>query len=171
MIIGCGGTGKSTLAKRLHQITNIPVYYLDQYFWLPHWTEIDKTEWQNVNQEIIQNESWIIDGNYGSTMDMRLKAADTIIFLNRPWYISLSRVIIRTFKSYGKTRADMTENCPERFDWNFMHYIMMYNITRRPNILKKLTALPKDKAVHILKTDKAIEAFVENFSSLMVEKL
>lgn len=160
MIIGCGGTGKSTLSKRLHQITNIPLYHLDQYFWLPNWTEIDRTQWQEINKDIIQKESWIMDGNYGSTMDMRLKAADTVIFLNRPWYVSLSRVMLRTLKSYGRTRPDMTENCPERLEWKFFHYIMMYNKTRRPNILRKLDALPKNTAVYILKTDSAIEAFV-----------
>jgi adenylate kinase family enzyme len=160
MIIGCGGSGKSTLSKRLYDITNIPVYHLDQYFWLPNWTEIDRTEWQKVNQEIIQKESWIMDGNYGSTMDMRLEVADTVIFMNRPWYVSLSRVIMRTLKSYGKTRVDMPENCPERFSWHFLHYIMMYNKTRRPSILKKLAALSKSTSVYILKTDKDIEEFV-----------
>ena len=160
MIIGCGGTGKSTLSKRLYLLANIPVYHLDQYFWLPNWTEIDRTKWEQVNRKIIQNEFWIMDGNYGSTMEMRLEAADTVIFLNRPWYVSLSRVIMRTLKSYGKTRADMTENCPERFSGQFLHYIMMYNKTRRPSILKKLAALPKDRTVHILKTDKEVEKFI-----------
>ena len=164
MIIGCGGTGKSTLSKRLHDITNIPVYHLDKYFWLPNWIEIDRTEWKKINQEIIQKESWIMDGNYGSTMEIRLKAADTVIFLNRPWYVSLSRVIMRTLRSYGKTRADMTENCPERLEWKFLHYIMMYNKTRRPSILKKLAALPRETSIYILKTDKAIEEFVKFLS-------
>lgn len=162
MIIGCGGTGKSTLAKRLHQITAIPIHHLDKYFWLPNWTEIDRTEWQKVNEDIIKNPTWIMDGNYGSTMNMRLDAADTIIFLNRPWWVSLSRVIIRTLKSYGKTRVDMSENCPERFDLVFLHYIFMYNRTRRPGVLKKLAALPNDKTIHILKNDHAIAAFVQS---------
>lgn len=161
MIIGVGGSGKSTLSKRLHQLTDLPLHHLDQYFWLPNWTEIDKAEWQKVNREIISNDEWIIDGNYGSTMDMRLERADTVIFLNRPWYVSLFRVLKRTFLSYGKTRDDMTQDCPERFDWIFTFYIIHYNRTRRPSILKKLAALSEEKSVYILKNDKAIEQFVK----------
>ncbi len=161
MIIGCGGTGKSTLAKRLGEKLGIPYYHLDQLYWKPGWVESKKEEWAPKVEEIANKEKWVIDGNYGSTMEIRLKRADTVIFLNRPWYVSLYRILVRTWKQHGKTRWSMTKDCPERFDLEFMHYVAVYNITRRPGILKRLNELDDTVSVYILKTDKEINAFVD----------
>jgi len=161
MIIGSGGSGKSTLARQLHELTALPLHYLDTYFWLPNWVEIDKVKWQSINRDLVAQEEWIMDGNYGSSMKMRLERADTIIFLDRPAWIKIWRIIKRYFKYRNTTREDMTEGNMERLDFVFLRYIFFYNITRRPGILEKLKNLPNDKQVYILKTDKMVAEFLK----------
>ena len=133
MIIGCGGSGKSTLAKDLHKITGLELIHLDRIFWTPGWKELPREEWIEKNKKILaEKESWIMDGNYGSTMDMRLEKADTIIFMDTPTQVRLFRVLKRIVKHYGRSRPDMPDNCPEKSVLNFG--IMSYFIIG-PDIL------------------------------------
>lgn len=96
-IIGSGGSGKSTLALKLGQIRQLPVFHLDALNWNPGWVPTPKEEWNRLMEELVLQKEWIIDGNYGGTMNVRLREADTIIYLDYPTYISLYRAIKRTF--------------------------------------------------------------------------
>jgi adenylate kinase family enzyme len=114
LIIGSGGAGKSTLACELGTILGLEVIHLDAWYWNPGWVETPKAEWQNIIQDLTLRESWIMDGNYGGTLDVRLSVADTVIFLDFPRLLCLSRVIKRRFIYAGQSRPDMASDCPER---------------------------------------------------------
>ncbi len=160
MIIGCGGSGKSTFARRLGEVTDLPVHHLDRLFWRPGWTAPPKDEWRAVQVELCARPQWIIDGNYGSTMDLRLAACDTVIFLDLPTWTCLYRVLKRTITHWGRSRPDLTEGCPERFDWPFTKWILTYRRTRRPRILGRLNELNPDQTVVILSSQREIDDFV-----------
>lgn len=160
MIIGCSGAGKSTLSKKLHKKTGLPLIHLDKLFWNPGWVETGKAEWEKTVERITDQNQWITDGNYGGTMDIRLKKADTVIFLNRPTWLCLIRVIKRTLKNYGESRDDLPEDCKERFEWEFLKYVYNYNRTRRENILQKLKAYQESKNIFILHNEKEIRDFL-----------
>lgn len=110
-VIGSGGSGKSTFSRKLGNILNLPVYHLDTMYWNPGWIETPKDKWESVVRELADNDQWIIDGNYRSTMDIRLNSADTIIFLNMSTLLCTYRIIKRRFMFKGKKRPDMTEGC------------------------------------------------------------
>lgn len=93
-IIVAGGTGKSTLARELGEILKLPVYHLDTLYWKPGWVSTPTEEWEQVMVNLVSKDKWIIDGNYGKSIDIRLKKADTVIFLDYPTYISLFRFSI-----------------------------------------------------------------------------
>ena len=160
MIIGCGGAGKSTLSRKIHSITKLPLIHLDQLFWKPNWGEPDKEDWARTVDEVSDRENWIIDGNYGGTMEIRLRKATTILFLNRSRWLCLRRVLYRQITGYGKVRDDMGADCPERFSWDFLKYVYHYNQTRRPKILKRLDELKHTAEVQILSTEKEVTQYV-----------
>ena len=166
MIIGCGGAGKSTLARKLHAILGLELIHLDQQYWKPNWTKSTPEEWNKVVRELANKESWIMDGNYGGTMDIRIERADTIIFLNLPTFTCLSRVFLRTWKNLGKVREDMTEGCKEHFDWEFFHYLLMYKRTREKGILAKLERVAKKKQVFVFKDDREVNDFLEKLKPI-----
>jgi adenylate kinase family enzyme len=138
VIIGSGGSGKSTLAKILGKKLNLNVYHLDALFWNPNWIGVSKEEQIRVQQKLVKEEEWIIDGNYGGTMDIRFNEADTIIFLDMNRIICVYRAIKRSIQYRNKTRPDMGVGCKERFDLNFLKWIWKYPKTNRPEIIKKL---------------------------------
>ncbi len=161
VLIGSGGSGKSTLARQLGEKLNIDVFHLDALFWKPNWVGVPKDEQRNIQTNLVKNESWIIDGNYGGTMEIRLTAADTIIFLDIHRTICAYRVLKRMLKYRNKTRPDMGEGCQEKFDFAFLKWVWDYPKTKRPDILKRLEQLSKDKNVIMLKSPKEVQQFIE----------
>jgi len=123
MIIGSGGAGKSTLARQLGKMLDLPVIHLDAVHWQPGWVAMPKDEWCGKVAEMTQGERWIIDGNYGGTLPARLAVADTIIFLDYPWWLCLWRVLRRRVQYHGRTRPDLSPGCPEQLDWEFLKWV------------------------------------------------
>jgi adenylate kinase family enzyme len=164
LIIGSGGAGKSTLARELGTILGLQVIHLDAWYWNPGWVETPKAKWQTIIQDLTLRESWIMDGNYGGTLDIRLSVADTVIFLDFSRILCLSRVIKRRFMYARQSRPDMASDCPERLNWEFFKYIWSYPITRRPIILEKLNQLTQNQQVIILHEPKGVREFLQNFS-------
>lgn len=80
MVVGNCGVGKSTFSKQLHTIMNIELVHLDQYYWQPNWVEPDKSDWESTMQEIVAKPNWIIDGNYGGTMELRMEKQIPLFF-------------------------------------------------------------------------------------------
>lgn len=163
MILGCCGAGKSTLARQLHQKTKLPLIHLDKEYWQPNWVETEPEIWKNKIHEFAQKSAWIMDGNYGGTVDIRLQSADTIIYLDRSRWLCLYRVLKRIVIHYGKTRADMNEGCKERFDWEFIKYVYYFYDKKRPKTLAQISKFSSSKQVFILNSDKAVRRFLNKF--------
>jgi adenylate kinase family enzyme len=162
LILGPSGSGKSTLGERLGRILRVPVIHLDQYYWNPNWVETPKDEWRAKVKSLISSDSWVMDGNYTSTLKLRASAADTIIFIDVPRRLSYLRVLARFLRFRGETRPDLTEDCPEKIDWDFIRWIWGYPRTRKPVILRFLEKQKSAKNVIILRGQKEIEIFLNS---------
>lgn len=164
-ILGCCGAGKSTLAKKLQVITKLELIHLDQHYWKPNWVESTKSDWDIVHKQLINKPTWIIDGNYGRTMDSRMDRADTIVYLDFPIWKCLLRVLNRVNTYNGITRPDMTDGCPEGLDFNFLHYVATFNIRNRKKNLSKLNRLKAEKRIFILRNDEEVLHFLNDLRS------
>lgn len=125
-VIGYSGSGKSTTAAVLSEKLNIPVLHMDTVHFLPGWVEREREdELALVEQFMSGHESWIIDGNYSKLhYEKRMAQADKIIFLDFPRLVCLYRAIRRYLQNRGRTRASMAEGCPEKFDLEFILWIL-----------------------------------------------
>ena len=158
MIIGCPGSGKSTFSRVLHQITGIPLFHLDMMYWNSDRTTVEKSVFRKRLSDTIQQNEWIIDGNYGSTIELRLQACDTVIFLDYPLEICLDGIRERR----GKARSDMPwiENEDEE-DAEFIEFIKSYNSQSRPQIMD-LLKLYSDKNIFIFNNRTEADEFLVN---------
>lgn len=138
LIIGPCGSGKSTLARELAPRLDLPLVHMDQLNWRAGWVETPQPELLERVEAAVAGERWLIDGNYGGTLGPRLERADTVIYLDFPVTLCLWRVIRRIVTHRGRTRPDMTEDCPERFDLEFMLYLAGWNWGPRPRTEDKL---------------------------------
>ncbi|MHB8927486.1 MAG: DNA topology modulation protein [Bacillota bacterium] len=160
IIVGSAGAGKSTLAKQLGPLLGLEVIHLDALFWKPGWVETPRDEWRAIQQRLITRDSWLIDGNYGSTLDLRLAAADTIIFIDLSRWLCLWRVLKRRVKYHGRVRSDIGSGCPESIDWEFFRWVFRFPTDERPQVLKKLEQHAPGKTVYRLRTPAEVGRFL-----------
>lgn len=161
LILGCGGAGKSTLARTLGERTGLPVVHLDQGWWLPGWRNPPEEVFDRWLEEQLEKESWIMDGNYLRTLELRLERADTVVFLDYPVRTCLWGVLRRAARYWGRTRPDMGEGCPERLDGAFFRWILDFRRETRPEVLERLSRW--EGTVYLLRGRSACRRFVERF--------
>lgn len=148
LIIGPCGSGKSTLARDLAPKLGLPLVHMDQLGWQAGWVETEKAELNVRLAEAVAEGTWLIEGNYGSTLLPRLERADTIIYLDFPIRLCLWRLVRRILSNRGQSRPDMPEGCPERFDLAFFWYVMTWNSGPRVRTEAKLAAY-LDKVIRL----------------------
>ena len=163
MIIGSPGAGKSTLSKALARRTGLPVHHLDQLYWRPGWVEPGKAEWAEEVARVSAGPRWIIEGNYGGTMPLRLSRADTVIDLDLPAWLCVARVLRRAIASWGKVRPDMAPGCPERLDWEFISYTASFPRRGRRRIEENMRGF-QGRYIR-LRSQREIDRFVAELAS------
>ena len=138
LVIGSPGAGKSTLAQELARRTGLPLVHLDQEYWQPGWVEMDELQWRSKVERLVAGPSWIIDGNYGGSLGVRLARADTVIDLEFPAWRCVGRILRRVVRSHGRVRSDMAPGCPEQLDWEFLVYTARFPRTVRHRTNERL---------------------------------
>lgn len=159
-VVGCGGSGKSTFAGKLGDITGLPVYYLDVHFWQAGWVERKREEWHSIIYDLSSKDKWIMDGNFNNTQDIRFARADTIIYLDLPRYKCMINAVKRVFIYRKKRRIDMAEGCYERFDLDFYKWIWSYKKRHGLQTIERLNKLQNEKEIIILKNYKEMEEYL-----------
>ena len=144
ILIGCPGSGKSVFSRGLHQITGLPLYHLDLLYWNSDRTFVSREVLLKRLEPILASEYWIIDGNYASTMELRMRACDTVIFFDYPTEVCVDGYLSRR----GIERPDMpwVEESDE-IDGEFLEMIRGYNREHRPNVLALLERYPEKRQI------------------------
>ena len=156
MIIGCPGSGKSTFARKLSEIINIPIYHLDMIWNKPDKTTISREEFDKKLTEIFEKEKWIMDGNYQRTLGKRLKECDTVFLLDYPTEVCLSGANMRI----GQKREDMPW-VEENLDEEFKQKILNFSQNKLPEIYELLSKYKESKNIIIFKTREESEDYLK----------
>ena len=140
----------------LHQKTGIPLYHLDMLYWNADKTTVEKSVFRERLSAVLEQDEWILDGNYASTMEARLATADTVFFLDYPLQVCLDGVRARR----GKPRSDMPWIETEE-DAEFMAFIKAYNIEQRPRVMDLLERY-RDKRIIIFTSREQADSFLKS---------
>jgi adenylate kinase family enzyme len=165
LVLGSPDAGKSTFSRRLGAILGISVIHLDAYFWEPEWEKPEREDWTETQRELIgSSDEWIMDGNYGSTIEVRLGAADVVIILDIPRRTCLYRVLKRRLRCRNRSRPDMAEGCAEKVSLEFLRYIWNFRHDKLAPIERRLNI--DEKTAIRLDSTREIEAFLDGASDL-----
>ncbi|HEX6369490.1 MAG TPA: hypothetical protein VF006_11200 [Longimicrobium sp.] len=162
LVIGSSGAGKSVFAARLAERTGLPLIHLDAIYWKPGWVRTPKEEWARTVDALLARDRWVMDGNYAGTLDRRLAACDTVVFLDVPRTVCLWRVARRRIVYRRGARPDMTPGCRERLTREFIRWIWEYPRTQRPRVLAWLAALRPDQRAVVLRSTAQIDDFLRS---------
>ena len=157
IVIGCPGSGKSRFSKALHKKTKLPLYHLDMMYWNADRTTVSRDIFHARLTEVLTGEEWIIDGNYSSTLELRVGACDAIFFLDYAADVCLAGVKERR----GKKRTDMPWVEQEE-DAELTEYIKSFADEQRPAIID-LLARHSEKHVTVFKCRAEADEFLDNF--------
>lgn len=159
IVIGCPGAGKSTFARKLRDVTNLPLFYLDMLWHKPDKTNISREEFDRKLYDILNKDEWIIDGNYQRTLEVRLKACDTVFLLDFS-----SEDCIRGVQSrIGKIREEMPWIETE-FDEEFRRAIMEFHTMKIPQIYMLLDTYRDGREIVVFQSRKEADEYIERYA-------
>jgi uridine kinase len=147
VIVGRGASGKSTLAKRLGDIAGLPVTEVDKVFWQPGLIATPRQQWIEMQEQLVVGDRWIIEGDLGvyDAVEVRLRAADTIVFLD----FSLVRCAWRAIRR-SRERAD------------FWRWLFAYRYQSRPNLRSAIAKHAPNAVLYVFRSPKALARWVKN---------
>jgi adenylate kinase family enzyme len=135
-IVGCGGSGKSYVARELGRRLGAPVTHLDAVYYDDDWNELPKEKFAELQRELVAAPRWVIDGNYNSTLRIRLEACDTIVFMDMPTLTCLWGVLSRQLRhGHGQNKGNGIYN---RVHMGVIRYVLSYRRKMRPRVLAKI---------------------------------
>lgn len=155
IVIGCPGAGKSTFARRLRDETDLPLYYLDNLWHKPDKTTVSRDEFDKRLGEIVLRDKWIIDGNYGRTLETRFQFCDTVFLLDLPTEECLAGVESRI----GKPREDMPWVEAE-FDEEFRQWILDFPQNEMPKVYEMIDKYRSEKNIYIFHSRDDVENYL-----------
>ncbi|SCG36328.1 P-loop NTPase family protein [Micromonospora inositola] len=152
LIVGSAGAGKSTLARELARRLDLPLIHLDRHYWRPGWVAPDDAGFRAEIAALAARPAWVMDGNYGATLDLRLPRADLLVLCDPPRLRCLARVLRRRWAHRATPRPDLPEGCPEQVDLEFLRYIWRYPRHSRPRVLAAVASVAPALPVVRLRT-------------------
>ena len=156
LVLGSSGSGKTTFSIQLGRILNLKTIHLDAQFWKPGWIATEQQDWRAIVASLIQTESWIMDGTYESTLDLRIPAADTVIVIESPRWVCLWRVLKRKATLDDDRRPDAPGG--QKLDRAFLRYVWRYPAVTRPFVLECIRQYGSDKTLIQLGSSNDIES-------------
>jgi adenylate kinase family enzyme len=165
VVTGMAGAGKSTFSRALSAKTGLPVIHLDVHFWKPGWVPTPDDEWREKERELLAGDEWIVDGNYHVTLVQRLERADTVVFLDTPWWICARRAFSRGVRR--PAGFELPAGCDEsawrrlRDEWCLVWRIWRARRSERERELVILSKHGKHVALHVLRSRRAVCGFLD----------
>ncbi|WP_055595740.1 topology modulation protein [Streptomyces hirsutus] len=146
-IVGCGGSGKSHLARELGRILDAPVTHLDAAFYDDEWNSLPMDKFVDLQCELVSQPRWVIDGNYNSTLQIRLEACDTVILMDVSTTAALYGIFSRQIRHGAGHKGNGVHN---RIHWGVIKYVATYRRKMRPRVMAKIEEFAAGRADVVL---------------------
>lgn len=159
-IIGCGGSGKSHLARSLGTALGVSPVHLDTVYYDKEWNPLPKDQFAALQRDLVTAPRWVIDGNYASSLPIRLQAADTVIFLDLPALTCLRGIVQRRLR-HGGGQHDAI-GVYDRITWGFVRYIVGYRRSMAPRVRSLIAEHAGHADVVVLRSRRAARRYLAN---------
>ncbi|MGI2902211.1 adenylate kinase [Tolypothrix sp. VBCCA 56010] len=162
-VFGNAGGGKSTLSKRLSQITGLPLHVLDKVKYDSAGTEVPPEDYKRIHQQILATDRWIIDG-FGcmETLWLRLDEADSLVYVDLPLYVHFWWVTKRLITGYFIPPVSWHFNSPIlKSSINSYRVLWLCHKYLTPKYREYIKQAQSIKSVYHIRSTKQISQFFE----------
>lgn len=159
VIVGPGGAGKSTLARNLGTVLDLPVIHMDAEFWLPGWRQPKAEEWQQHVDELVSRQSWVMDGAHRDSLDRALTRADVAVLLDPAPVLLVWRLLLRRWLPHQRQDLPL----PERLAWSFVRETWSYRQKIKPRVVEAVAEC--GASLVVLHNRRQIAAWVKTLSN------
>lgn len=169
LIIGVNGAGKTTFAKQLSKILDIPLVFIDKIYRMDNWCLADREAADSIIHSVVKNDSWIIDGNNKSTLMDRLNCCDTVFYFDFNVVSCFINCIKRTITNYGSQRDDVGgNNNIEKFDLQKLYFfksVLLFNKKNRKDYYEMIQSV-QGLEVIIFRNRKQVDEYLNNLENV-----
>jgi adenylate kinase family enzyme len=161
------GSGKSTFSLALAARTGLPVIHLDVHFWKAGWVAPSEAEWRERQRRLLAGDAWIADGNYQETLDLRLERADTVVFLDLPWWLCAGRAFLRGFRMPD----ELPEGCDYpawrrlRDEWRLAVRIWRKRRSEPEHAHEIIARHSRHVVLHVLRSKRSVREFLDSLDA------
>ncbi|MBM3513459.1 MAG: hypothetical protein FJX59_07060 [Alphaproteobacteria bacterium] len=164
LVVGSPASGKSAVARRLGQLSKVPIHHLDALYYRPGWVDQNEQTWRDKVEEITASDEWVMDGNFLDSLDARAARAEAIIWLDYDRFETMRRVAARMVLPQPLPRPDIADGCVESWNVDFLIHAWKFFDTGRFRLETLTASLPKTKAVLRVTRPKDLDFFLRRYS-------
>ena len=165
LVLGSSGAGKTHLSSRLGAILGLDVIHLDDHFWQPGYRPREGREWRKMVSQMAERDSWIMDGTYERSLDLRIPQADAIILLECHRMRCLVRVLRRQADGWIRSHLEESHDGSTRFDANHIRYVWHYPTVTRPAVLADIGRFGRGKPVVLIDGPEGVTPFLSSLGA------
>ena len=156
LILGCPGAGKSALSDELGRVLELPIFRMDDLYWLSDWRRPRLQDFHSSVEDVLSKECWILDGNYADMLEARLRRADTVVFVDRPTVVCLYRIAVRGLKRRLGDKSSLPErvritHVSSRLDARLALKVLRFRSQVLPPMKRSLEEFARDRSVYWLR--------------------
>jgi adenylate kinase family enzyme len=170
VVQGASGSGKSTFARELARILDVPYLELDSIYHQENWSALDVDTFRELVDVFSQQSHWVSDGNYSSVRDFLWPRADTILFLDLPRRHVITRLLRRTIRR-GVTHEELwngnRESLRNLVSWDPERNVVLWSWRTHGRYRESVPNEARLRASHaevtMLRSSAAVASYLQRF--------
>lgn len=162
LVLGSPGAGKTFLSAALSRHLGLELLHLDDFFWKPGRVRLPTDEWRQLVVQLVQRPAWVMDGTYEASLDLRLPAAQAIVYIRSSRWICLWRVVTRRLLSGWRSAGESARG--HALTAFFVGYVFRFPATTQTEVLRLLGQQGQGKPLIVLEGSRAVDRLVRRLA-------
>lgn len=162
LVLGSPGSGKTLLATVVSRHLAVELLRLDDFFWQPGRVRMPTDEWRTRVVELANRTSWVMDGTYEASLDLRLPASDALIYIRSNRWACLWRVVTRRLLSRWRPVDEASHG--HALTPFFVRYVFRFPLTTQPEVFRLIAQHAGSKALIVLDGARAVDLLMRQLA-------